>query len=786
MKRIFFLVLIILLVIPISNAFYYYSNPSSDKTATFISKYSSRSMDSQTLDYYEKIKENFDVYIVKDSTVVSNSQDWKTAYQNSDLIFVISLSDEVLNQTRNDFCRNLAAVLDKSVGLIFAGNSLVFSGNESNNISGCLYTQYFKFANGFNNTELTKSEVKIITSHEITDGYEKRTYNLDEGKTIYPVISPNNSLTLASVNGDPDGVGTNVAGDYPLMVLWQGVKYNALSWGITTSKLTGCSNCLGWKLFNQALNWTSDEKNMGFDLDTDKDVYFIGDRISIGVSSHVNMNHVTGKIIYPFLGEEYDLVFTGSGKSWNSIYLLQDGDPSGEYIISVIADSLEVRKNIHVKSMNIYASIDNRTENVQINVDLKDKYDRYLENSKIGITVKKPSNLLDNYLPVNTSSRVLIYNVTESGNHIVYIAGEDSKGRTQTVEKSFYFRLKPNLTFTPENITETVNDAINLTRTLYITNRGNETLTNIAPKKQGQIQDWIGINTTPFTLGKGNYTFLNMNISIPGVEEGKYMGVLNFTTDQGFSILPITINLDYFGELNVYPTSQTVWIPLEETKEIEFMLNNSGRGSLEIKSIEPSYEINEWMYIGNKPKVIIPGGRASLGIVISTEGVSIDDILKTVSGEIEIVTDTGAFYSSPRLTINIVSDIPKRVESFYPDMIQIEKEIRELKEKTDVTSFEEEAGRIREKMENTKELYDNAQFESAIGMYNSIKPDIDKLKTSVQEKSKQLKENRMKTIRLVIIFIVVIVVAIVGYIIYKKVKESGEYSWLYKKWKRNR
>ena len=79
--------MILLLVIPICEGVYYdYSN---NKTATFISKYGSRSMDSQTLDYYEKIRENYNVYIIKDFSVASHSQQWETAYENSDIIFVI-------------------------------------------------------------------------------------------------------------------------------------------------------------------------------------------------------------------------------------------------------------------------------------------------------------------------------------------------------------------------------------------------------------------------------------------------------------------------------------------------------------------------------------------------------------------------------------------------------------------------------------------------------------------------------------------------------------------------
>ena len=92
--------------------------------------------------------------------------------------------------------------------------------------------------------------------------------------------------------------------------------------------------------------------------------------------------------------------------------------------------------------------------------------------------------------------------------------------------------------------------------------------------------------------------------------------------------------------------------------------------------------------------------------------------------------------------------------------------------------------------ENAKELYENGQYQSAHEKYNSIKSDIQGLKGTVQEKSKQLQENRARTIKLIVIFLVIIVGAIVVYIIFKKFKKShedkGEYSWLYKKWRKRR
>lgn len=782
MKRFFLTVLILLLVISPSFAIYY-SNILTNKSVTFISKYSSRSMDTQTLDYYEKISQRYGVYIIKDSLVASNDQSWKSAYKNSSIIFVISLSNETLNQTRDNFCRNLAVVLNESVGIVFAGNSLTYSGNQSSNTSGCLYTQYFNFTGGYNNTELVKNEVKIANQDEITAGYELKTYNLGEEKTVYPVMDPKTARVLVNVNEDPDGTGTLPPADYPLVVLWRGLKYNILSWGITTSNLSGCGNCLEWNLFNQALEWISDTKNMGFIVRIDRSEYFPSDRISIDAFSNVSMQNVSGKIIYPN-SKSYDLAFFGSGNSWNSVYLLQDEDPAGEYKISVVADKLEFQTKISVRVMNINLNIDNSTEKVRVSIDLKDKYGKNLENSNIGVNLKRPSNIEERYNFTNSSSAVLVYNVTESGNYSVGVVASDSKGRIETAIKSFYFRLKPNITFMPNNITETFNDATNFTRTLTIFNKGSDILTNITPRKEGDIKDWVQIDTIPFSLNPGNSTILNLNISVPEIAEGVYTGFLNFTTDRGFNILPISINLDYLGELSVSPSSQTEWIPLEQAKEIELTLSNFGKGSLEIKSIIPDEQLSNWVYVQNKPSLIIPNGRAQARILISTEGVTITDVLKTVSGSIEITSDLGVYYPSPTLTINIISDIPKRVESFYPNIIETEKSIEELKEKVDVSGFEADVKKVREKIENTKELYENGQFESSYQMYNSIEPDISNLKNSIEKKKEQLKQNRERTIMSIIVFFAIIIVAIVGYIIYKKVKESGEYSWLYKKWKR--
>ena len=781
MKIIFLFLITVLLFTPISQSigFFDYSNM---KNATFISKYSSRSMDSETLNYYEKIKESYNIYIIKDSSVAANSKEWNEAYKNSDLIFVTNLNDYILNETRVDFCKNLVKVLNESVGLVFAGNSMIFNGNETNNISGCLYTQYFRFAEGFNNSDLIKSDLKIVESHGITEGYLKKTYNLAEENNVYSVVSSNNGLILARVNGDPDGSGQLDSADYPLIVLWQGITYNILSFGITTSKLTGCSECIDWVLFNQALDWVSDQNNMGFDIKTDKEEYYVGERININATSDIDIGYVSGKITYPS-GKNYELIFTGLGKEWKSIYLLQDEDPNGEYTISANVGGLEISKKITVNVMSINVEIDNKSEIVGIDVRIKDKYGNNLD-SQINITIMKESGLKNYYSYPSNSSIHLNYTVAESGNHTVYITIKDDLGRTQTIQKEFYYKLKPNVTFTPENITETVNNAINLTKTIYLKNEGNETLTNIVIQKGGEISDWIYVNKTAFNITKG-YSFpIEININVPDAGEKEYKGFLNLTSDQGFEFFYITIDLDYLGELNVYPSSQTEWVTIGQSKEIEFWLNNSGKGNLEIKSITPSQEIEDWAYITNKPKILIPGGKAPLRVLISTEGVSISEIMKTVAGSFDINTDVGPYSPSPSLTLNVLSNILEKTESFYPNLIEIEKKIDEKKGKADISSFQDKADKIRLKITNTQSIYNNNQLETSYQMYNEIESEINDLKLSVEKTEEELIKKNENIKRIGIILGVIIVILVALYVIFKKVKESGQYSWLYKKWKK--
>ncbi|MBD3155500.1 MAG: hypothetical protein GF368_02495 [Candidatus Aenigmarchaeota archaeon] len=777
MRRILILSLILLILIPLNQA----GGVPNTKTAVFISKYSTRSMDEQTLDYYQRIEEYYDVYILEDTLVTKNDPKWKAYSQVSDLIFLINLNDEALNETRDSFCKNLSPALNESVGLVFAGNSVIFKGDENSSVSSCLYTEYFNFAESFRNTEIASNSIDITSSHPITEGYSETSYNLKENKKIYPVVYPKEGIVLAEVTGDPDGYGPLSSGNYPLITLWQGINHNTVSFGITTSKITRCYDCLNWEIFDQALNWASNDENMGYELSTDKDTYFLDERIEIKTESHVEIKDVDGKIIYP-TGEVYDLLFIGSENEWRSLYLLQDEDPPGEYIISTNIEGLNRMKKINVKKMILDLEVDNNTEPILITSDFKDKYGRNLEVSSAKLIISKPSGLQEIYQFNDTDSISLSYDVTESGNYFVMVEAEYEPDKKQIGVKNFYFKLSPKLKFIPRNITKKFNERINFTESIMITNIGNEGVSNINPIKDGEISNWINFNQTPFTIGPGNSTEFNFGISVLGYQERTYTGYINFSSENGFNIFPINIQLDYLGNLEITPLSFEESLTINEAKEVEFLLENTGKGNLGIESISMSPEIEGWVEISNRPKFIIPNGEVPLRAVIVVDR-PLTQTFKQIDGSINIRTENGLHSPPPSIKLKLYSDIATEVETFYPRLIEIEKRVEYLKEKTDVETFEQEIERLRTKIMNTQDLYNNEQLETSYEMYTEVEKEVEDLRKQVEETENKLEENKKRLIRLLIILGIIVIVGIIGYKAYKKIKGNKEYGWLYKKWK---
>ncbi|MDI6826645.1 MAG: hypothetical protein QMD36_05710 [Candidatus Aenigmarchaeota archaeon] len=769
--RKFFCLLVLLLLFPVVRA----------RNAVFVSKYESSSMDINTLNYYDVINDIFsNVNIIQDVEVKKNSTKWIDAYANTDMIFVISLSDEMFRVSRDIFCGNLSVVLNKTKGIVFAGDSNIFKNND---MFGCPYTSYFNLASGANNVELKNNSVKLNMSHQITSGFTiNKTYNVKINDSFYPLIYPNGCTILGTVYGDPDGPGSLLAGDYPFLMIWEGIANRIAVWTMNTSELTDCTDCLGWNLFNQLLDWVSNTSDIGFKIITDKEAYYPDERIQINVKAPVDIGGITGTIYYPN-NENHSLSFTGSGKERSAVYLLGKDVPSGNYNIEVVVDGLKKSKMISVSPFYLNLTINNQTEKVKVWVNVTDPSGNIV-NVNLTVNITSPKGEKSNYYFENNGSVFFTYDALESGEYTVYAKAIDGYGRSDSKTKSFSFYFKANIKFIPQNITRVVQEAGNITVNVKIFNNATNNVSNTRIEKIGEIKDWIILeNTSLGDIEPNESKDLTFKINVPDVEEGEYNGSLKFLFDGEEYILPITIKMEYLGILSVNPESWEGWIIKGQSKTIQFSLSNSGRREVIIKSVEVMGDLEDRISIIQKPDKIEVGMNKSLKIEIKTSDISMEGLTKRFNNELKITTGQGIHYPLASLRINVVENIREMANDLSVELEELKSNITVLKKVIDVSSLESKSNEIKTNLDRVKDSFDQGNYENAVTLYESLELEIESLKTDIERAYIEAKE--MKKPNTLIIVALIVSIAVVGIIlfIYRKIQSEKKYAWLYQKWK---
>ena len=772
LKNVLVFLLLFFLLIPLSEG----------KKLVFVSKYSSRSMDAITLDYYEHILNSgifSDVEIFKDTEIVNNPETWKTTFEDADLIFVISLDVDMFNITRDVFCDNLAMVLTEKKGIIFAGNSLL----AEETIYGCPYTSYFNLAIPSNNTKLRSSSVRVIKNHEITDGYEiNESYNLGMEDRVLTIVNPVDGVSLGTVYGDPDGPGFIQEGSYSFLTVWEGIGYRAAIWGINTSSLTGCEKCLNWKLFDQLLKWTSNTEEIGFKVTTNKEIYYPEERIYIDLEFPSNATDVTGFITYPD-GMNYSLYFSGSGKEWNGMYLLEKEDPSGNYTLNIIADGVKESKIILVKPFDINLEINNQTREIEIEINIIDKDGNLINDVNSSLEIKRPSGLEDKYFFENNGSIHFIYNATESGYYMIYVTTMDKYGRNSSITEYFNYFFEINITFEPENVSEIVHESKNLTEVVLVRNNENRSVINTNITKYGDIADWIVLfNETLGEIEGSSYKMLNFELNIPTVDVGNYTGGIKLSFDGVEFVIPVSVRMKYLGNLSVTPMSWSGWIPVGQSEIIEFSLGNSGRGEVIIESVEITGEISEITSIEGKPDIVEPGENKTLRIEIFGD-VNISDLVKEMSGNIRIITDEGLYQPLISLNVTFIENLIQKVDSLMRELSELDKNITVLEKFTDVSYLKNESKLIKDNLNEVKNLYKQGDYERSVLIFRSVKSDVENLKEDVFLTQKKIEERKHRANMMIIIIFIGVGLGMIIWFLFKKIQRIKEYSWLYKKWR---
>jgi len=777
-------------------------------SAVFVSRWDSRPPPfSHIYDYYTKLRDKFStVTIVKDTEVTSNTNKWKTAYENSELVFVIDVSDEVLTTQRNKFCKNLDDVLKDMKGIIFAGNSALYSSDEK---FGCPYTDYFNFSYPSINTYLTNDKVMIFKEHLITEGYDiYEDYNLEIEDSIYTINFPRGNYDILAVVSGPALPTTTTTtippgppfppqsgsildlGYYPAITIWEGITYRGIVWSLNTSKID-CNDCLGWKVFYQALDWVSDVEEMGIKMMTNKEIYTQGDIIEVNVSANANITEVDGVITFPD-GRTETVYFTGSGKLWKGFFTLLSEDPDGNYRIDVNADDVHVSKNVTVRSFYLTINVKEEVKNkAMIRINVINQSNGYYKNVNVTVKITDPKGMNSTYttkdnsiVNYNNGTFSLFFNLIRTGKYIIFANATDSFGRSSTETQEFMFYPEMNVKFFPENFTKKVSGPQKIkSQKVKITNKGSENLTNINLIGKGDIASWIELyNTSLPEIEPNKFDYFYFNITIPdNTPEGEYTGSIEISTNMGVKEFQITITVEYTGTLSVSPKSWTETIKKGMDISKEFTLANNGKGTVNIISIETSDSIEQFIEFDQKPTFINPDSSTKLKVKIKSSGVYISDLSLSKSGTIDIKTNYNN--ESIRVMFTIVKDLSNEADSLISDLQKVESKTDRLSGATDVSSIKDKINDLRSLLDEVKSLYSQGEYDDALTKLNSAMMSLDKIDsevTQLEEQVKQEQQNRIKKITTTVVGTIVLV--IVGWIVATKVIPKRKYDWLYKKW----
>lgn len=779
MKKISFVILFFLLQIASCYA---------SDSAVFISSESSRSMvNPTTYAYFQMVQNKFPtVYIIRDTDVANNAQEWRDAYADANLIFLTGLSDEVLTTKRDNFCGNLSELLIQFKGIVFAGNAVISSINKQ----GCLYTSFFNLADPSTN-ELKNNRVNITRHHQITYGYELKLYNISVNDTIYTVNFPMGDYEiLAEVYGDPDGENSLQTDYYPAITIWKGLTYRIVAWSINTSDID-CEDCLGWNIFNQALDWVSNTSDMGFRIETDKDIYGQGQTIYISVVSTAIMNSVSGNITRPD-GVEESLFFTGSGTLWKSYYPLLSTDPNGIYEINIKADNVLNSKEVKVRAFYLNLSISEETPtDVGIKIDVLNQADGYYKNVNVSVDILDPLGNVYSYTTQDGSVQeygdgrfYLLYYVKIPGRHIVFAEAVDDFGRSanETIEFTHYPTM--NISFSPESLTLEIHEPANLSFAIKVTNNGVDALTNITLTKRGDIKDWIDVPITTISrIDPGSYVYFYFNLTVPTVEEGNYTGYIILSSISGEKEFPITVKFEYVGYLEVEPSFWEEYASIEDTLIKEFNLTNTGNGVLRILKIETTGTLGNLIRVLQKPTLLDPGIQKKLRVGVVMGGITIPDTSISLSGSLKIITNSNN--ETIAVSLIVVKNLGEEADSLAPTVESIESEINELEKDTDVSFIRSDLAELKTKLEEVKLLYQQKNYKEAEQKFRDVRKDVDIIRSEITELREEVKARKERASRSLIIFSFMSIILLIAILIYFKViKSKRAYSWLYKKWKR--
>lgn len=719
----------------------------------------------------------YNVKIINEGQVKSNTETWNLYYNASDMIFLGDVSQDMYNTSRDRdvFCSNILAAMTPE-RKVFATFGNVWK-NLSKSIEGCaFYLEMVNFSSN-GNDDCYNYRFRIRKSGYITEGY-----------SVGDTVSLYTTSQISYIHDREDdgwiegectvNISGNVITDFFPVV---NTSSKGAFWGLSkSSNFTSAA----WNFFDRTvkelLNDTVPVNITGY-VTTDKELYKPTNTVIVDFYTVSSVSNANMSIIQPDGTIITDIPMNQINQThWNRNYTLGAASKNGTYIVNVSASNSEIaffKKTFDVIPWTAYASIDNTTytigNNVTTTVQITNAY------ANINFTVKvyliNPqgnSTEIGNGIIVGNNSYTSKYTLLNlsGGSYFIKAYVNDSYERNFTSLLPFTLRGAGNISVNPPQWTVTTDTSQNITQKFNVTNIGLGLIPLINITKTGSVAQFLTLTDTNITnLYANQSTTFNatMNVKI----EGNYSGTITLTSE--FTSFIISVSLSYHTpiipkqNLKVAPTSISETTVSNKVIQRIVTLENidSSSDAIDITA-NISNNLAGIVTIVSKPSSIHPSSQAQLELKIDT--INLQE--NTYTGTISLNSSVG----SAQVYVNIVilGDLSARADEKLSELDELKKNVTELKkQKKNTTEAETLVSSIESLLNDVKLDWVAEKYSDALSKLTQAENSINQLISKISEIEQQPGPDYSSVIWKAAIIIILIIIGITVFKYRNKIKE---------------
>lgn len=691
--------------------------------------------------FCEKIKElGYDVVIITEEDVRYKNEIWKFDIKESNLIFLGSVSEDILNRSkyRNDFCKNI----DESKRKLFASFLNTF---KSGDIQGCAFDWNCIGKIEDNNTKTSK-DIWMTQTDFITKNYDLlNPYNAYSEETAIKVHNESGSI------GVHRGEGFYAA----LTACEQGIF-----WGLDKpSKFTNVS----WDLFKRAVLYSMNDHLWNITMFTIPE--YPNANQSFWVFAKVFDRGVEvkeGNIASAFGDIEKSMAWSNETGYWES----RSMEITGSGKLKIKTDGGDLEKDIKHGALNIDiisgVYIPGQTYTIKANIaDGTAAYkiwDSDLEIRKQG-ELKAKDGVYTADVQLGSWGELIL--------EVDAVSGERVGGSFKKISSTEAVKMEEFI-ITPDKWKTSAKEPGAESKAFTIKAVGRE-IKNIEIEKSGLLTGNLLIDTSGMQASLSNSTETSFKVVLDysKLEEGAYDGKITVKAEGLLFDIPIELNYWVISGdfLRSEPATWSETVSIGGSTEKTFsLINNAPFPTTNIK-VNASDELKGFISVLEKPDFI--DGDSSEEIKIKLDASGMEE--KTYYGTINVES----LYGSAEIAVRfeVMEDISDRFESIGSRLESWGYKISEAKAWANMGKQQSLLDKLNTSLTTASKLWNQKKYTEAKARLEEMQTDIDAL----EEMAADIPEKPpFSIVTVVIIVVVLIIVGVAGYFGFELWKREKE------------